>query len=142
MYPPCFNELMVNYMSEQVVGLKGVPKADAKAHFNDTRKTAKNEMEVNPHSFPFFPLASHFFAVLHRLCSNARRTATTSSTPFAIGHEGKAVQDHRACSPEAAQGEGEAARVRGEEGQVHRALEADRRCSVCGGKEEGMVQSP
>ncbi len=62
MYPPCFNELMVNYMSEQVVGLKGVPKADAKwqAHFNDTRKTAKKEMEVNPHGFPFFPLPCHF----------------------------------------------------------------------------------
>ncbi len=51
-FPQCFNDFMVNYMSEQVVGLKGLAKADAKwqGHFNDTRKNAFYEMEVrNPH---------------------------------------------------------------------------------------------
>ncbi len=50
-YPQCFNELMINYMSEKVTGLKGIPKAEAKwsSHFNDTRKKATREQEVRKH---------------------------------------------------------------------------------------------
>ena len=47
-YPKCFNELMINYMSAKVTGLKGIPKAEGKwsSHFNDTRKKAAKEQEV------------------------------------------------------------------------------------------------
>ncbi len=49
MYPQCFNDLMINYMSEKVTGLKGIPKAESKwsGHFNDTRKREKREQEVS-----------------------------------------------------------------------------------------------
>ncbi len=47
-FPQCLNDLMINYMSEKVTGLKGIPKAEGKwnGHFNDTRKRAKREQEV------------------------------------------------------------------------------------------------
>ncbi len=47
-FPSNFHDLMVNYMSEQVTGLKGIPKAEDKwsKHFNDQRKKAAREQEV------------------------------------------------------------------------------------------------
>ncbi len=47
-YPTCLTELLINYMSEQVPGLKGLDKAKDKwtDHFNDTRKKAKNDIVV------------------------------------------------------------------------------------------------